>query len=421
MKPKLKSVTRPEGSLSGTVNLPFSKSISNRMLMMQVLAGENFTIRNLSGADDTLLLEQLLKAVRFREGEKNMTVLDTQNAGTVMRFLTAYLAMVPGKWILDGSDRMKNRPVGELVEALRCLGADIEYVSKLGYPPLIIKGKKLRSETVVVNPGISSQFLSALLMIGPALPDGLRIRMKGEAVSFPYVEMTIRLMKQTGILVKKKGNDLFVPAGSPAPGEYIVEPDWSSASFWYEAAALADEAEIVLAGLMQDSIQGDAALPGIFQNFGVMTEFSEAGATLTRVRKKSDGFYFDFSGHPDIALPVITTCALQGLRGRFEGLKSLRVKETDRIASLKNELKKVGIALDPDYFDDPRPVIDFPAANLKIVPGLHFFSYDDHRMAMTFAMAAMKTGSVVIENPDVVSKSYPGFWGDLESMGFRVE
>jgi len=315
---------------------------------------------------------------------------------------------------------MKQRPIGILVDAMRSLGADIEYLSKPDYPPLLIKGRPLKSGHVTMDPGISSQFLSALLMIGCMLPKGIKVTLKGFAVSFPYVEMTLALLNHFGARVARKGNSIVVPHCEMKPVAYSVEPDWTSASFWYEAAALADEADLLLTGLKKDSIQGDAVLAEIFRDFGVVTEFTGKGACLTKTRKKIRGFYYNFSDHPDIALPVMTTCAALGIRGRFEGLKSLKFKETDRLAALRNEMKKLDIDIPAEYLEKPGPVIEFLSPKMKTAPDTRIFTYADHRMAMTFAPLALKTGSIVIENPDVVSKSYPRFWDDIISTGFEI-
>ncbi len=406
--------------LKGKLKLPSSKSLSSRLLIIRALSHDYFLINNLSEADDTLLLQELLEEIRHRKSKQSYIELDTANAGTAMRFLTAYLTFIPGKWILTGSERMKQRPIGILVEAMRSLGAEIEYLGKLGYPPLMIKGRLLKGGEITVDAGISSQFISALLLIAPTLPGGLSIHIQGQTVSFPYIDMTLRLLKYFGIETVKERNIIFVPETTIKGLNFTVEADWSAASFWYEAAAMADEVDLILEGLQKDSLQGDAILADIFQNFGIMTEFLKNGVRLTKVKKKLDDYYFDFSDYPDIAPAVITTCAALGLRGRFEGLKSLRIKETDRIRALKNEYKKLGLNLEPDSPAELISKIEFINPQFKASTDFRIDTYGDHRMAMTFAPLSMKLGAIRIENPDVVSKSYPQYWEHLSSLGFEI-
>jgi 3-phosphoshikimate 1-carboxyvinyltransferase len=414
------TVIKKDKILKGKLKLPSSKSLSNRLLIIQSLSVDKFRINNLSESDDTLLLQTLLQEIRSKRSNQSFVELDSANAGTVMRFLTSYLTLIPGKWILTGSDRMKQRPIGVLVEAMRSLGADIEYLGKLGYPPLMIKGKPLKGGEIKVDAGISSQFISALLLIAPILPGGLSIWLQGQAVSFPYINMTLRLLNYFGIETGKGKNNISIPETNIKGKEFTVEADWSAASFWYEAAALADEVDLILEGLCKDSLQGDAILVDVFQNFGVMSEFLKNGVRLTKVKKRLDGFYFDFTDYPDIAPAVITTCAALGLRGRFEGLKSLRLKETNRLRALENEFKKLGLNLSPDSRSDLIPMIEFSNPRFKSNSDLRIETYGDHRMAMTFAPLSVKLGSIRIENPDVVSKSYPQFWENLSSLGFEI-
>jgi len=284
----------------------------------------------------------------------------------------------------------------------------------------MIKGKPLKGGNIKVDAGISSQFISALLLIAPILPGGLSIWLQGQAVSFPYINMTLRLLNYFGIDTVKEKNKIIVPETSIKGKNFIIEADWSAASFWYEAAALADEVDLILEGLRKDSLQGDSILVNIFQNFGVMSEFLKNGVRLTKVKKKPDGFYFDFSDYPDIAPAVITTCAALGLRGRFEGLKSLRLKETNRLRALENEFKKLGLKLESGSPSDLIPIIEFFNPQFDSNNDLRIETYGDHRMAMTFAPLALKLGSIKIENPDVVSKSYPQFWENLSSLGFEL-
>jgi 3-phosphoshikimate 1-carboxyvinyltransferase len=420
---KVITVHMGRSSLRGTVTLPSSKSISNRMLIIRALSAADLPIEGLSEADDTQILQELLQRIHRASGKERVTELDTKNAGTVMRFLTAFLSMRPGRWVLTGSDRMKQRPIGELVDALLALGADIEYLAKPGYPPLLLKGKALQGGKVSIEPGVSSQYVSALMMVSPLLPEGLSIRFTEKPVSFPYIEMTASIMKAFGIRAKVTDKGVTVPAGNYRPAAVSVEPDWSSAAFWYMAAALAEEAEILLPGLEQESLQGDSILPLIYENLGVRTEFTPEGALISHGGRKAEGFYFDFTGHPDLAPPVITTCAALGIRGRFEGLRSLHIKETDRLLALRTEFDKMGIAVEGTEISDMLEAIELAPVKKKRffrseVPV--FETYHDHRMAMTFAPLSLKLGTIRITNPDVVVKSYPGFWQELEKLGFEV-
>jgi 3-phosphoshikimate 1-carboxyvinyltransferase len=284
----------------------------------------------------------------------------------------------------------------------------------------MIKGKPLNGGEIKVDAGISSQFISALLLIAPVLPGGLSIWLQGQTVSFPYINMTLRLLNYFGIETSTERNKIIIPEKNIKGKDFIVEADWSAASFWYEAAALAEEVDLILEGLRKDSLQGDAILVDIFQNFGVMSEFLKNGVRLTKVKKRLDGFYFDFTDYPDIAPAVITTCAALGVRGRFEGLKGLRLKESNRLKALENEFKKLGLNLDPDSPSVLLPMIEFSNPRFKSNNDLRIETYGDHRMAMTFAPLSVKLGSIKIEDPDVVSKSYPQFWENLSSLGFEI-
>jgi len=413
-------ISKTDKTLKGKIELPASKSISNRLLIIRALSGKDFQIDGLSESDDTILLQKILTGLHSGNGRKKIIEIDTHNAGTVMRFLTAFLSFQPGKWILTGSDRMKLRPIGVLVDALRNIGADVEYLSRIGYPPLLIKGNRLQGRETTIECGISSQFCSALLMIAPYLPHGLVIHLKGPSVSGPYIDMTLQLMEYFGARFRKTRNQIRVKSGTYYEKAFKVEADWSAAAFWYEAAALADEVDLELIGLRKESSQGDSILARIYQDFGVNTEYRKEGIRLTRVRKKIDGYYFNFSDYPDIAPAVITTCAVLGLRGRFEGLQSLKIKETNRLLALRNEFEKLGIYVSMESTHGMIPVMEFKASRIKSKIDPSIETYGDHRMAMTFAPIALKTGSVRIANPDVVRKSYPRFWEHMELVGFEI-
>ena len=413
-------IAKPDKILKGCIRLPASKSISNRLLMIRALSGNDFEIRNLSEAEDTVLLQKLIASVNAGIATNKPKELDAGMAGTVMRFLTAWLAIRDGKWVVTGSERMKQRPIGILVEALNYLGASIDYLAKPGYPPLLIRGTKLHSRELGVDAGVSSQFTTALLLIAPYLHDGLIINLKGKAVSSPYVKMTIKQMELSGARIKEGKTRISVKPGLYLPVDFTVEADWSAASFWYEAAVFAEDVDIELVGLQADSLQGDSVLPMVYQNFGIKTEFTTKGIRLTKIRRKIDGFYFDFTHCPDIAQSVIATCAGLGIRGRFEGLKSLQIKETDRLRAMKNEISKLGIAIELINEGDGNTAMEIKSSKGSFPPGLTFETYGDHRMAMAMAPLVLKTGTLKIMNPDVVVKSYPNYWKDLTSAGFDL-
>lgn len=416
------TIKKTDRNLVGSIRLPSSKSISNRLLVIRALASKDFDIAHLSDSDDTLLLQDLLQKIREHQGRSSMTELDTSNAGTVMRFLTAYLSMVPGKWILTGADRMKQRPIGILVDGLKSMGAQIDYLSKLGYPPVMIHGTSLKGKEIIVDPGISSQFISALIIIGPKIPGGLTLHLSGPAVSFPYVKMTIGLLKDFGIHVVQERSRIFITEGDYLPCNFKVESDWSAAAFWYEAAALADNVDLELEGLSRESLQGDSVISDIFRAFNVVTEFTGKGIHLTKSSEpiQENQFKFNFSDHPDIAPAVITSCAILGLNGIFTGLKSLQIKETDRLLALKTEYEKIGIKAETYSTGNLIPAMEITASRIACQPGLQIKTYGDHRMAMTFSPLAILNGNIRIEDPEVVTKSYPGFWNDLVSVGFEI-
>lgn len=399
----------PPNNVSATIQLPASKSISNRVLIINALSYSAHDVKNLSESDDT---QVMLKALN-----SNNTTFDIGPAGTAMRFLTAFLSKIIGEWIITGSQRMKNRPIKLLVDALTELGAKIEYVEKEGYPPLKIYGSALKGKTIELEGNVSSQYISALLMIGPSIENGLSIRLKNKVISRPYIQMTISLMEYFGAQVSWEGDTIKVQGNGYVPKEFFVESDWSAASYWYLIAALLPGmATIKLPDLFKESLQGDHKVQHIFSELGVSTNFN-GGVHLNSDKVALSLFEYDFINQPDLAQTVVVSCALNNIPFRFTGLQSLRIKETDRIAALINELRKLGyIITAPEdgvlqwqgetCTPDKTPVID---------------TYDDHRMAMAFAPAAIKFPGIVIDEPQVVSKSYPGFWSDLKKAGFTLE
>ncbi len=411
-------LSKQSRELHGTIALDGSKSISNRALIALALAGEkpSHWLSNLSTSKDTQTLLQLL--------EQNGSTFDTGDAGTTFRFMTAFLATQPGEQVLTGSARMLQRPVGPLVQALRELGADIQFLGAEGYPPLKIGEMKPRARCVRVAANVSSQFLSALMLIGPYLPEGLELVPEGALVSRPYLEMTLGLMRHLGASVDWQGEAIVVEPGRYAPRPLAVEADWSAASYWYAMAAFSEDLDLTLQGLQERSWQGDSELASMMQRFDIQTVFEE-----NKVRLKKTGnaprplFEKDFLDCPDIAQTLAVLCAGLGTTGVFSGLETLSIKETDRIAALKTELAKVGVSFTklPARFSkkSPEKTVYYVEgkADLSALP--RFSTYGDHRMAMAFAAFAM-LGPVELENPEVVSKSYPQFWEHLKDVGFEV-
>ncbi|MCP2043557.1 3-phosphoshikimate 1-carboxyvinyltransferase [Pontibacter sp. HSC-36F09] len=403
---KTVTLSHPTGILKGRVQLPASKSEANRALIIAALAGGESELQNLSEANDTQLLQKLLKS--------DADTIDAEDAGTVMRFLTAYYAVTGQQKTLTGTERMCQRPIKVLVEALQDLGAGIAYLGEAGYPPLQISSFKGNGKKQLkVRSDISSQYISALLMVAPLLPEGLELELEGKIGSRPYIEMTLALMQHFGIEASFEDNTITVPHQKYQPATFAVESDWSAASYWYSMAALAKEADITLLGLREDSHQGDKAIVDIMRRLGVYTEFKPEGVRLTK-KHAEKRVTFDFSNCPDLAQTVVALCAASGITVEMTGLESLRIKETDRIQALQIEVLGMGASL-----DERTPGIFQMNPTLMINRELNFRTYQDHRMAMAFAPIALLQ-SVQIQEPEVVRKSYPRFWEDLEKMGFEV-
>lgn len=421
---KMYSISNPTKKLKGSIQLTASKSESNRALIIQALSKEKFEIRNIATAQDTQTLQEILKADQFHlqsGNKKNEQTYDVGPAGTTMRFLTAYFATTPGTRILTGSERMKQRPIGILVDALTQLGAKISYLENEGYPPIRIEGKTLKGGEIDIVGNISSQFISALLLVSPALQNGIVINFKGEVTSRPYINMTLKMMEEFEVVGTWHGNAISVSRqkyqrNGDSGYVYMVEGDWSAASYWYAFAALADEVDFTIKGLKNSSMQGDSIVAELFNFFNVNTTYATDGIHLKKKEVKNEHFGFDFSDCPDIAQTIAVVTALLKIPSFFNGLHTLRIKETDRVSALKNELAKVGAhveVLDDYSMEITAPELYPPTAPIK--------TYEDHRMAMAFAAFAMKYDSVFIEHPDVVKKSYPGFWQDLKNAGFTIK
>ncbi len=386
-----------------------SKSESNRLLILQQLYN-NLIIENLSNSDDTKIIQKALS--------EKYEIIDVHHAGTAMRFLTAFFALKLGaEKIITGSERMKQRPIGVLVDALKQLGADIEYLENEGYPPLKIKGKKLTKNKVSVQGNISSQYISALLLIAPTLKNGLEIELLGEITSIPYIKMTLSLLSKLGVKSEFKGNIIRVNHKPIINNKTIVvESDWSSASYWYSFVALSDiGSEITLSSYKKNSLQGDNILVKVYKKFGVKTEFLDNKITLKKVRKinKSKLFCLDLKNYPDIAQTIVVTCLGLGISCELKGLHTLKIKETDRLVALKNELGKFGakVEITEDSLLLKNPFLKNKNVSIK--------TYNDHRMAMAFVPLVLKT-SLTILDAGVVSKSYPNFWNDIEKIGIKI-
>ena len=393
-------------NITARIDLPGSKSISNRALILNALSYSPYEILNLSECDDTRVTLDAL--------ESDNTTFDVGAAGTAMRFLTAFLSKTVGEWVITGSERMKNRPVKILVDALNDLGARIEYIEKEGYPPLRIFGSALTGGEIHLNGSVSSQYISALMMIAPLMQKGLKIYLDGKIISKPYIEMTIQMMQEFGVVFELTENTILIEPQDYIPIEYIVESDWTAASYWYELLSLVGKGNIFLNGLYQESYQGDCIVADIFEQLGIHTAYLSEGILLTSIKSISQGLEYDFTNQPDLAQTLAVTCCLKGIPFNFSGLQSLKIKETDRIAALKNELKKLGFVLS----ESGEGMLVWDGELCKPAEKIVIKTYDDHRMAMAFTPAAVFY-PLSIEHPEVVSKSYPGFWKEIEKIGVR--
>lgn len=387
------------------ITLPASKSISNRALIINALAYSPYEIENLSDCDDTNVM---IKAL-----DSNDTTFDIGAAGTAMRFLTAFLSKTVGEWVLTGSKRMKERPVKLLVDALNSLGARIKYLENEGYPPLQIYGSALSGGEIRLNGSVSSQYISALMMIAPYMQKGLKIILEGNVISIPYILMTLNMMRDFGVKANFENNIIEIKPQSYKPVKYKVESDWSAASYWYEILAITGEGRFFLRGLHQHSYQGDSKLAELFEQLGVHTDYQSEGIEITTINQACSRFEYDFVNQPDLAQTFAVTCCLKNIPFHFKGVQSLKIKETNRVAALITELNKLGYVLHEPAEGELAWEGQTLPVNTSETPSIK--TYDDHRMAMAFAPAAF-IRSIVIENPEVVSKSYPGFWDDIEKI-----
>lgn len=402
-------ITAPKRDLQDTISLPASKSISNRALIMGAVGQFDRSIRNLAKCDDTDVL------VRALDSKGNH--FDVGAAGTSMRFSTAYLASRPGDWHITGSERMKQRPIGVLVEALRALGAKIDYEENEGFPPLHIQGTQLKGGHIVLDGGVSSQYISAILMVAPTMKEGLILELSGNIVSVPYIRMTLGMMREMGIESEWEGNIIKVKPQQYVKSDYVVEADWSASSYWYEMAALSKQCKIELPYLREVSFQGDSAVRRIFEPLGISTTFEGEGVTLRRAGEAIRRMEYDFVEQPDLAQTLVVTCCALEIPFEFSGVQSLKIKETDRIAALKNECAKFGYVLS----EPAEGKLAWTGERCQPAEQPIVETYEDHRMAMAFAPMAMVKGSVWVNHPMVVTKSYPEFWEHLKQVGFEIE
>jgi len=420
-------LSKKNRSANGTVQLTGSKSECNRALVIEALSNGKVKVENISDAADTVTLQKVLSYKLQVAGENidsysltthnsQLTTVNIGPAGTAMRFLTAYFTLQEGEVILTGGERMKQRPIGVLVDALRQLGAHIEYEEKEGFPPLKLKGsfEQLTSK-ISIKGNISSQYITALLLIAARLPLGLELHIEGDLTSRPYVEMTLAMLEQAKIQHSWEGNVITISHQEFATTILPVEPDWSAASYWYAIAALADEAELFLPGLTQYSLQGDSVITEIMANFGITSQFKDGGVHLQKEIKPIFRKIFDLKECPDLAQTIIVVCAALGHEATFTGLETLKIKETDRVKALQNELAKIGVKL-----IEKGQVYKLDCSEKFIPERIFINTYEDHRMAMAFAPLALLIPEVEIEDAMVVEKSYPAFWTDLKKVGFDV-
>ena len=399
-----------------SIKITGSKSETNRLLLLQALF-PNLTLENTSNSDDS---EVMSRALNSQLTTHNSQLIDVHHAGTAMRFLTAFFAIQEGKEVvLTGSSRMKERPIKILVDALNQLGAEISYEENEGFPPIKIKGKKLTQNNVSLPANVSSQYISALLLIAPKLENGLELTLEGEITSIPYIKMTLALLNEIGVTTSFVGNEISVKSQFTIHNsQFTIESDWSSASYWYSIVALSEIGfQVTLSSYKENSLQGDSALVNIYQDFGVETTFNtDNSITISKERIHNSQLTThnsQLNNSPDIAQTIVVTCFGLGIGCDLSGLHTLKIKETDRLEALKTELTKLGAHI----------LVTNDSLHLKssatIKENVSIATYQDHRMAMAFAPLALKI-PIFIQDAEVVSKSYPDFWKDLEHFGFSI-
>jgi len=404
-----------KADLQAQIAVTGSKSETNRLLLLEALF-PNITLANTSNSDDSEVMQKALLS-NTQHPKPNTQIIDIHHAGTAMRFLTAYFAVNEGREVtLTGSPRMKERPIKILVEALRQLGSKIEYVENEGFPPIKIMGQKLTQNKVSLPANVSSQYISALLLIAAKLENGLELTLEGEITSIPYIKMTLALLNDLGIPTSFEGNVIKVHSKTAVESkEMVVESDWSSASYFFSLVALANEgSEISLTSYKETSLQGDSALVDIYKKMGVETHFEGNKMTLVKASNfKLESVNLDLNNTPDIAQTIVVTCLGLGIGCHLTGLHTLKIKETDRLEALRIELTKLGANI--SVTNDSLTLV----ASNDIISNVKIATYNDHRMAMAFAPLALKV-PIIIENAEVVSKSYPDFWEDLKKLGLEI-
>ncbi len=399
----------PDKPIRASIKLPASKSISNRVLILNALSYSTYDIKNLAQCDDTEVMIQALNS--------NDTHFDIKAAGTSMRFLTAFLSKIVGEWTITGTERMKKRPIRILVDALNSLGARIEYMEEEGFPPLRIYGSALKGGEISLPGNVSSQYISALLMIGPLTENGLTLHLEGKIISRPYIHLTLELMRQFGVKSEWNGQTIKVMPQEYQPVPFTVESDWSAASYWYQMALLSKGSEIELLGLFKNSLQGDAAGAKVFAQLGISTTYTREGVLLKTNGNSCRKLVYDFVNEPDLAQTFAVTCVLMNIPFRFSGLQTLKIKETDRMAALITELGKLGYKLT----ESSDNVLEWNGERCEPQAEPVIATYEDHRMAMAFApVSLVRPEGIIIADPEVVTKSYPLYWENLKDAGFQI-
>ena len=392
-------------TIYGSIDLEASKSISNRLLIIKEFCKTKFEIQNLSNAKDTKILNKILDSFETKKD------INCEDAGTALRFALAFLATKKGVWKISGSKRMHERPIKPLVDCLVKLGANIEYLEKKGFPPIKIKSKKLTGEKLSLPGDISSQFISALLMIAPKIEGGLSLEITSKVLSKPYIDMTLDLMSEFGIESCWENNLIKVEQQNYLGKNIRVENDWSSASFWYSFLALSKSGEIKIPNLYANSVQGDSVLSSIYLKLGIKTEFNESSITLSKTKTLAKEIELDLSNYPDLALPILVTCCGLGIKTNLKGLESLKIKESDRLECIKKELEKFNVISSTS--DSSIKIKE----NQKIIQPKHTIEcHNDHRIPMSIAPLCMRVGSIKFDNKEVVNKSYPKFWEDFDRV-----